>query len=137
MEREQKLIRDVVRAELPELLDSINVDVSWVNPDEIQRLNREHRQIDRPTDVLSFPTYTYEELQTQKAKGKTATQGSKLADEPFLLGSLVLCRDVIEKYAQEEGVSVDERIDWSIRHGLKHLLGFDHDETGSEWWPIR
>ena len=124
-----RLIQTFLEAEVSGLAELAVVDVSFVDPGEMQCLNQKHRRIETPTDVLSFPIYTYQDLETLKNKDWVGTE------EPILLGSLVLCREIIEKNAAEEGVTLDERIEWSIKHGVKHLLGYDHNPDGSEWLP--
>lgn len=124
---EFKIIRTFLEHEAPDLAQQVTVEVRWVDQPEIQRLNRRYRHVDRSTDILSFPLYSYRELQELRAQTKK---------EPILLGSLVLCKVRIQDHAAQEGVSYDEQVVWSIRHGLKHLLGYDHDEAGESWQPI-
>jgi probable rRNA maturation factor len=124
----------------------VSVEIRWVSAQDSQRLNARHRQTNQPTDVLSFPIYSYEEIQslrnpeTRNPPRPTRVETGQIPDtqkrlEPILLGSLVLCLEVIEKYAKEEGMSTQERIEWSIKHGLKHLLGYDHNPDGTNWFP--
>lgn len=124
-------IKEVLRAETPEFAERTVVDVRWVSADEMRAINHEHRQIDKPTDVLSFPVYSYDELEAIRKNAASSHD-----DAPLLLGSLVLCEEVIRQYAEEEGTSYDERVDWSLQHGFKHLLGYDHDDAGEHWQPI-
>jgi probable rRNA maturation factor len=80
-----------------------HVAVALVGPDEIRALNREHRQVDRPTDVLSFPV-----------DGLGAVPG------PRELGDVVIC--------PEETANLPE----AVIHGVLHLCGYDHESDGGE-----
>lgn len=83
-----------------------------VNNDEIQELNREHRQKDKPTDVLSFPLEF---------------------DMPNMpLGSIIISKDFVEEKAKEYGHSEHEELSLLFIHGLLHLIGFDHEVDNGE-----
>lgn len=99
----------------------ILVEILYVEKSEIQALNKKYRELDEPTDILSFPLYTYEELN----KGQDSR--FKIQDSPRLLGSLVICQEIVDQ--REHGLS------WTLHHGLRHLFGYDHDETGETWSP--
>ena len=81
-------------------VESGELGLMFVGPDEIRALKREHLGIDEETDVLSFPIDGLDELPP---------------GPPRQLGDLVLCPQVI-------GVEWQ----WSVVHGLLHLLGYDH-----------
>ncbi len=123
-------IKEILTEEAAAIAERAVVEVRWVEADEIQALNNEHRGIDKATDVLSFPLYSYLELESQIANRKSQT-------EPILLGSLVLCEEIVREHANDEGVDYEEQVDWSLRHGIRHLLGYDHDETGDIWQPMQ
>jgi len=80
----------------------------------IQNLNRQYRQIDEATDVLSFP------------------DGSELPDGRVLLGQLVLSRDTARDQAERLGHSVLRELEELTLHGVLHLLGYDHSEDNGE-----
>jgi probable rRNA maturation factor len=81
--------------------------VALVPDSRIQELNRTFRQVDEPTDVLSFP-----------------------ADEPGTLGDVVIARGVARQQARGAGHDVDTEIRVLALHGLLHLLGYDHEHDG-------
>jgi len=81
--------------------------VALVPDSRIQELNRTFRQVDEPTDVLSFP-----------------------ADEPGALGDVVIARGVARQQARGAGHDVDTEIRVLALHGLLHLLGYDHEHDG-------
>lgn len=89
-----------------------DLELIIVNNDEIQTLNKEHRQKDKPTDVLSFPLEF---------------------DMPNMpLGSIIISKDFVEQKAKEYGHSNHEELCLLFIHGLLHLLGFDHEVDNGE-----
>lgn len=89
------------------------VSVTFVDDAAIHALNREYRQVDRATDVLSFP---------QREKDEP------LPPEPLPapLGDIVISVETAERQAVEYGHGVDREIGFLLAHGLLHLLGEDH-----------
>lgn len=90
------------------------ISVTFVQPDEIQSLNREYRGIDRVTDVLSFPQF------------------ADLAEElpevgEICLGDVVICKDRAAEQAKEFGHSFEREIIYLFVHSVLHLLGYDHE----------
>ena len=82
------------------------------NNSSIQKLNKEHRNIDKPTDVLSFPLEF---------------------DLPHMpLGSIVISVDYAQEKANEFNHTLEEEITLLFIHGLLHLLGFDHEVDKGE-----
>lgn len=90
-----------------------------VSPDEIREMNKTYRDIDRTTDVLSFPLYT----------SKEEMQADRLEGEPAELGDMVLCMDKAKRQAEEYGHSLRREVSFLTVHSVLHLLGYDH-ETG-------
>jgi probable rRNA maturation factor len=84
-----------------------HVTVALVTDARIQGLNRQFRQVAKPTDVLSFP-----------------------ADEPGTLGDVVIARGVARRQAREAGHDLPTEIRVLALHGLLHLLGYDHEHDG-------
>ncbi len=92
-------------------------EVSLVFCDDraIRRLNRKWRGVDAPTDVLSFPQLTEDDLQGPVIR-------------PVLLGDIVLSLESAARQAEEYGHSLEREILYLFTHGLLHLLGYDHLE---------
>ena len=89
------------------------ISVTVVSLDEIHRINLEHRNIDRPTDVLSFPLIDFEK--------------DKLPEnEKIYLGDIVLCYDKVLSQAEEYGHSVERELAFLTAHSMLHLMGYDH-----------
>ena len=93
--------------------------LAFVAPDEMAALNAAHRGIDRPTDVLAFA-----------ADDGTAPRA---ADEPRLVGDVVICPSVAASNAAARDQAVDEELALLVVHGGLHLLGYDHiDDADAE-----
>ena len=97
--------------------------------EEIHAMNREFRQIDAPTDVLSFPMLEYE------APGDFS--GFEYQEASFhpesgelLLGDIVISKDKVLKQAEEYGHSPKREFAFLIAHSMLHLFGYDHMEEG-------
>ena len=96
--------------------DTTEASVSFVTNEAIHELNREWRDVDRPTDVLSFECDGFDD------------DMPVLADEAFELGDIVIAPDVAEAQAPEYGLSFAHEMSLLITHGLLHLCGYDHME---------
>ncbi|GAA3525221.1 rRNA maturation RNase YbeY [Zobellella aerophila] len=88
--------------------EEAEVTVRLVDEAESQALNRDYRGKDKPTNVLSFPF--------------EAPPGIELP----LLGDLVICRQVVEREAEEQNKPLTDHWAHMVIHGCLHLLGFDH-----------
>lgn len=86
------------------------ISISFVGKDEIHKLNKEYRKVDRPTDVLSFPMDTDFIVEGVDA----------------MLGDIVICMDVAKEQARDLGHSLDREIMYLTCHSTLHLLGYDH-----------
>lgn len=104
---------------------SIQVSVSFVDEDAIRRYNKENRNIDSVTDVLSFPLLDCKEGVIDNAD---ITSGEFDEDGYLMLGDVVICVNVAKKQAQEYGHSEEREIVYLFVHSIMHLLGFDHME---------
>lgn len=88
-----------------------DIELLIVDNETIQAINKEHRNIDKPTDVLSFP---YDSM-------------------PFTpLGSIVISCDYVALKAEEFGHTQEEEFTLLFIHGLLHLLGYDHEVDNGE-----
>ena len=106
----------------PELSNPrLSASVLFTSDDEIHALNREWRQRDKPTNVLSFPMLERGALLCLAADGP-----------PELLGDVALGRETCIREAQEKGVSLADHAAHLIVHGLLHLAGYDHETSAQE-----
>ena len=112
------LIRRAVKATLvsEEFERPAEVSVTIVDNEAIHEINLEHRGIDRPTDVLSFPMF----------------------DEDFddgedcVLGDIVISLEKAKEQAESYGHSIEREIAFLTVHSVLHLLGYDHEEGKAE-----
>ncbi len=122
-----KEIRDLVRLavktslEYMEFPQNCEISVMFADNERIQRLNRNHRGIDRATDVLSFPLFEYDE------------SGEIIEDEldfnpegEMLLGDIVISLERAAEQAEEYGHSFEREIGFLTVHSMLHLFGYDH-----------
>ena len=106
----------VYAVELEELeSERCEISVTFVDMDEIHQLNREYREVDRPTDVLSFPQF-YDLKEEIPEVGE------------ICLGDVVICKDKAAEQAEEFGHSFEREIIYLFVHSVLHLLGYDHME---------
>jgi probable rRNA maturation factor len=102
---------------------TLAVELLFVNEQEIQRLNRELRDTDKVTDVLSFPT-----LDGIKGKKLLKKDYPYDVDEEgnLLIGSIAICVKRAKEQAEEYGHSYNRELHYLLVHGIMHCLGYDH-----------
>lgn len=103
-------------ARLHGLTEQTEVDITIVDDEEIHRLNREYRDVDRPTDVLSF------------ALDEGGEDEPELLDAPEeqLLGDIIISAETAQRQGEEFGHGLTREVVYLAVHGLLHLLGYDH-----------
>ena len=98
---------------------SPEVSIVLCDDDFIRGLNRDYRQIDQPTDVLSFP---------QEAPSADDPPGlSSPLDDTVVLGDVIISLERAMEQAEAYGHSFEREVGYLLAHGLLHLLGMDHD----------
>ena len=120
------LIRRTIRTALAAegLTAPCEVDVLLTDDDGIHEINRELRQLDRPTDVLSFPEF--ELTPGQLPDPEDADPGTGLIP----LGDMVLSMERVAAQAREYGHSKRRELSYLVTHSVLHLLGYDHLDEG-------
>ena len=96
---------------------TVEISIRLATDAEVQVLNAQYRQKDKPTNVLSFPMVQADLLDTI---------GQNSDDGEVLLGDIVLAHETCAREAMEKGVSVEDHATHLIVHGTLHLLGYDH-----------
>ena len=96
------------------------ITVTFTNPENIQNINKEYRNIDKPTDVLSFPMFEKEELNQKIQKKDFSYQD--------ILGDIIISISKVEEQAKEYGHSFERELSYMLVHGFYHLMGYDHIE---------
>ena len=106
-----------------EKIENLNfyLSVTLTTPEEIHRLNKQYRNIDKETDVLSFPMFEKEELDQIVEK-----QSKNIL--PEVLGDIVISIQRVEEQAKEYGHSFERELSYMIVHGFYHIMGYDHIE---------
>ena len=96
------------------------VSVTLTNPKNIKKINNEYRNIDKPTDVLSFPMFEKEELDKMINE-----QNWEYSD---ILGDMIISIEQVESQAKEYGHSFERELSYMVVHSFYHLMGYDHIE---------
>ena len=97
--------------------DDAQISVTFVDNVQIHELNREYRDVDRPTDVLSFPLGENGEYDIDNSSGA------------ILLGDIVISAEKALEQAEEYGHSPEREIAFLTVHSMLHLLGYDHETS--------
>jgi probable rRNA maturation factor len=106
--------------------DKVELSV-WLTTDPtMQRLNRQHRRINQPTDVLSFP-----QIEWTESVGKFEPANLPTSQPLTHLGDVVISLPTAQRQAKKQGWSLEQEIAWLTVHGVLHLLGYN-DETKLE-----
>ncbi len=96
-------------------LEDRELSVLLCGDDAIRVLNRDYREVDRPTDVLAFP----------QAEGEGGAA-------PAILGDVVISLPTARRQAQKAGRAIVAEVTMLLAHGLLHLLGYDHRDRSEE-----
>ena len=97
-------VKSIVEKVLKDEIGDVDVNVVFVDSNEMERLNERFRGVEGPTDVLTFPYH----------------------DED-VYGEIVVCLDVVEKNANRFTVPYEEELLTVLIHGVLHLAGYDHE----------
>jgi len=109
-------LRTTPYAEIAAASYMAEISVRLTDDAEVHALNRQYRQKDKPTNVLSFPMVQEDLIETL----------ANSDDGEVLLGDIILARGICEGEAAEKGVTTAEHATHLIVHGTLHLLGYDH-----------
>ena len=102
------------------------VNVLITNNDEIHQMNLMHREIDRPTDVLSFPMVSYEHPGDFSVLEECGMDCFEPDTGELLLGDIVISADKVLEQAKEYGHSTKREYAFLLTHSMLHLMGYDH-----------
>lgn len=92
--------------------------ITLTTPENIKKINKEYRNIDKETDVLSFPMFEKQELDEIIAKRKF--------EHEDVLGDIVISIARVEEQAKEYGHSFERELSYMVVHGFYHVMGYDH-----------
>lgn len=105
--------------------EEVEVGVTLVDDEAIAALNEQYRSVAGPTDVLSFPLWTRDQLAEVRANP------DKYPERPLLLGDVVISLETARRQAEEYGHSFGREVAFLLVHGILHLLGYDHEDDES------
>ena len=100
--------------------NKLSVSITLTDLKNIRNLNCKYRNIDKETDVLSFPMFEKEEIDKKVAKNDFQTED--------ILGDMVICIPKVEEQAKEYGHSFERELSYMVVHSFYHLMGYDHME---------
>ena len=118
----EKIICKVIKRcfEIEDLLNSnLYVNIILTTPENIRKFNKQYRDIDKETDVLSFPMFEKEEINNM------IENGNKIEDT---LGDVMISIPRVSEQAIEYGHSFERELSYMLIHGFYHLMGYDHME---------
>ena len=101
--------------------ESISFDIVLCNNEDIHRINRDYRNKDSATDVITFAMFA-----------DSPEEERFIIDDDIALGEIIVSLDKIKEQAQENNVTFESELYYLISHGILHLLGFDH-QTQEEY----
>lgn len=96
---------------------NLTMNVILTTPEDIKKINKEYRKVDKETDVLSFPMFERDELLKIQKNGSTV---------PEVLGDIIISVEQVNKQAKEYGHSFDRELAYMTVHGFYHCMGYDH-----------
>lgn len=120
----KEFVKNVVQTcfKTENLLDlNFYLSITLTTPNQIHTLNKEYRNIDKETDVLSFPMFEkneIDEIVEKRTKNKI----------PEVLGDIVISLEKVKEQAEEYEHSFERELSYMIVHGFYHIMGYDHIE---------
>lgn len=121
---QELLIKNIIQTCMKEeKLQSLGyyISITLTNPNNIKKLNKQYRNIDKETDVLSFPIFNKEEIDLII---KNQIKSNIL--EP--IGDIIISIDRVKEQAIEYGHSFERELSYMVVHGFYHIIGYDHIE---------
>lgn len=126
--KEYKLVAELVAKNAIKFMgfpDNLEVAIDFVSEKAIKKLNHDFRDIDKVTDVLSFPAF---ELQAGEEFDVEFDENERLKNENglFHFGDIAICFKQMKRQAKEYGVTVELELKKLVIHSMLHLMGYDH-----------
>lgn len=124
--------KELIESVILEALDYENcpyeteVNVILTDNERIQEINREYREIDRPTDVLSFPMIDYTNPGSFEGLEEDAEAYFNLETGELMLGDIIISVDKVYEQAKAYGHSMRRELAFLVAHSMFHLMGYDH-----------
>ncbi len=130
--KDERALTELIRKCALRVLDNENldfaaeIDVTVVDAETIKGVNKEHRDKDAVTDVLSFPMYEF--LNGEPKEALEAEPDTGLV----MLGDMLLCYEKAAGQAKEYGHSAERECGYLATHSVLHLLGYDHERNDDD-----
>ena len=100
---------------------NLYISITLTDSENIRKLNKEYRNIDKETDVLSFPMFEKEEI-----------EDAKKIEHEEALGDIIISISRVKEQAEEYGHSFERELAYMVVHGFYHLMGEDHIEEADK-----
>lgn len=127
-------VEDTVRDVMVAVLDSENcpyeseINVLLTDNEGIHAFNKQYRDIDRPTDVLSFPNLSYEVPSDFETAAENEADCFNPETGELVLGDIIISVDKVKEQAENYGHSEKREFAFLVAHSMLHLCGYDHME---------
>ncbi|UQS85445.1 rRNA maturation RNase YbeY [Apilactobacillus apisilvae] len=128
-DKDTNLVNDVLEyaGKYLELKENTEMSVTFVNNDEIKKINKQYRGVDRATDVISFA------IEDGEDEDFPLIMDSEMADEiPENIGDIFVSIDKVQEQADFLNHSYERELGFLVVHGFLHLNGYDHMEPEDE-----
>ena len=124
----EEILSQVIQCvlELEKCPYAAQVNVLLTDLNGIWEFNRTYRQVDNPTDVLSFPNISFEAVSDFSIVEKSSEDYFDPDSGELILGDIILCADKIKEQALDFGHSEKREFAFLIAHSMLHLCGYDH-----------
>ena len=113
------------------------INLTLTDNEGIHIINKEYRQIDRPTDVLSFPMLSYEKAGDFSFLSEENECDFNPDTGEVILGDIIISVDKVKEQAGEYGHSESREFAFLITHSMLHLFGYDHIEDAKIMEPLQ
>lgn len=126
----EKIVRDIVEGALDYESCPYEAEVNVVLTDDeaIRQVNKEYRDMDRPTDVLSFPMLEYEAPSDFEGVEENFADCFNPETGELMLGDIMISVNKVEEQAKKYGHSMERELAFLTAHSMLHLCGYDHME---------
>ncbi len=104
---------------------NLYLNVILATPEYIRKANKEYRNIDKATDVLSFPMFEKEEVDSLIKRTNKDKKKEEIRD---VLGDIIISIEKVKEQAEEYGHSFERELAYMVVHGFYHVMGYDHIE---------
>ncbi len=132
--KEQNSYNDIINKVINECFENEGLDrlklyvsITLTNSKKIRELNSQYRNIDKETDVLSFPMFEQNEIEEiKKNDSAIKCDENNNFEEDEVLGDVVISINKVEEQAKEYGHSFERELAYMCVHSFYHLMGYDH-----------